>query len=78
MGFIALFIIFFLPLGMDDAVKERLSTPYDLKIYFEKRELATDETSSIEKDINNDEVILEQEVLVDDLLISEDVIMVEE
>ena len=78
MGFIALFIIFYLPLGMDDAVKERLSTPYDLKIYFEKRELATDETISIEKDINNDEVILEQEVLVHDLLISEDVIMVEE
>ena len=85
MGVIALVIIFFLPLGLDDAVKEKLSTPYDLKIYFEKRELATDEITSIEeklisieKDINKDEVILEQEILVDDLLTHEDVLMVEE
>ena len=76
MGFIALFIIFFLPLGMDDAVKERLSTPYDLKIYFEKREV-DDELATFEEEMNY-ELLEEQEILIEGLSESDDILVIEE
>ena len=84
MGAIALVIIFFLPLGLDDSVKEKLSTPYDLKIYFEKRDSVSEEITSleeklisIEKSINNEKIV-QQEILLEDLSITEDILIVEE
>lgn len=50
MGAIALFTIFFLPLGLDDSIKEKLSTPYDLKIYFEKRKPVEENITFTEED----------------------------
>ena len=76
MGFLALFVIFFLPLGMDDSTKEKLSTPYDLKIYFEKREV-DDELATFEEEMNY-ELLEEQEILIEGLSESDDILVIEE
>ena len=74
MGVIALVIIFFLPLGLSDSVKERISTPYDLKIYFEKRDSVSEEITSLEEKL----ISIEKSINLEDLSTTEDILIVEE